>query len=326
MHKLHDWYLKQSAHPPSLSNCEAFHLFCLAKAVFTLQSSVGPQWPASIREVFAVKSALLQHILDTDALAVTLDTSLVDIYGILAEKAIKHHQVDQVFDCFAKLADGTGLAAFRFLVAWISFNLNDFDRCIDECEKVNEPYGPIHTLLGQAFLESGRVESAIDALKVAAEIAPSDPLPIVQLVKAYMVSGRQLDCFKTIDRCRKLLGNNLEIECLASMAILSGNHRPESFCHHTLSNIAAQLQADPSDSDAFAIGMELAAELNLKDWASRYAECWDSSRLANPQEIAKELAKILKRNQARNWHDISQVILDKTLAILKQTDLKRVMQ
>lgn len=324
--KLNEWYLQRAANPPGLSDSEDFHLFVLARALCTSQNALHPSWSVSIEQIINAKSALMQHILDTDALAVTMDTSVVDLYGILAEQALINNHSQQAFNTLAKLADKTGLAAFRFLVAWIAFNVNDLEHCINECEKVNEPFAPIHTLLGQALLESGKVQSAIEALTVAAEIAPRDPLPLVQLIKAYMIIGRQQDCFAAINRCRKIVGNNLEIECLASMAILAGHYRPQDFCMHTLGNIAARLEEDPQDFQAFAIGMELAAELNLKNWAQRYAESWDSSKLTHPQQIAKELAKILKRHQERNWHDVSRIVLDKTITIGNHADLKFVMQ
>lgn len=324
--KLNDWYLQRAGNPPGLSESEDFHLFALARALYTSQNAPHPSWSVTIEQILNSKPSLLQHILDTDALAVTMDTSVVDLYGILAEQALRNNQSQQAFNTLAKLADKTGLAAFRFLVAWIAFNVNDLEHCINECEKVNEPFAPIHTLLGQALLESGKVQSAIEALTVAAEIAPRDPLPLVQLVKAYIIIGRQQDCFAAINRCRKIVGNNLEIECLASIAILAGHYRPQDFCLHTLGNIAAKIEENPHDFQAFAIGMELAAELNLKNWAQRYAETWDSSQLANPQQIAKELTKILKRHQERNWHDVSRIVLDKTIAIGKHSDLKFVMQ
>lgn len=324
--KLNDWYLKQVPAPPRLSDSETFHLFSLAKALHTSQTSPNSAWTASVEEIIHAKSSLLQHILDTDALAVTLGTSVVDLYGILTEQALRNNHSKKAIETLAKLADQTGLAAFRFLVAWVAFNINDLERCINECERVNEPYAPIHTLLGQALLESGKVQLAIEALRVATEIAPRDPLPLVQLIKAFIITTRQQECFAAINRCRKIVGNNLEIECLASMAIVVGHYRPQDFCLHTLGNIAAQLEEDPHDFQAFAIGMELAAELGLRDWAQRYAEAWDSSRISTPEQIAKELAKMLKRHQDRSWHDVSRIILDKTLATRKHENLKTVMQ
>jgi tetratricopeptide (TPR) repeat protein len=324
--KLNKWYLSQASQPPLVSDGEVFHLFSLAKGLYTKKNDVRLSWTLALEQIIATRPSLLEHILETDALAVTLDTTLVDIYSALAEDAIQNNQGRDAFDMLVWMADKSGLAAFRFLVAWIAFNLNNLELCINECEKVEEPYAPIHTLLGQALLEAGRVASATEALKVAIALAPSDPLPIVQLIKAYLITGRQQECFAAINRCRKIVGNNLEIECLASMAILAGRHRPKEFCIETLRNIANYLSENPHDSQAFAIGMELAAELNLRDWAQHYAEAWNCDQSSRPQDMAKQLAKILKRNHELNWHEVSRVVLDKTIAMGQQLEVRGPMQ
>lgn len=312
--KLNQWFAGKTSKPPRLEEMEDFHLFFIARSINSSHLKTRPSWITHLDQVITSSPSLLRHILETDALAAELGSSLVDLYGILAEHAVVTNYGPHARHVLRKIAHSTDLAAFHFLVAWISFNLNELDECIQECELVNEPFGPVHTLLGQALLESGKVSSAIDALNVAIRISPNDPLPLVQLIKAQLVAGMPSECFKAIDRCRQLVGNNIEIDCLAAMAILSSQTPPKDFCLKTLEAIAAHMSDTPTDVNALELGMELAAGLGLKDWSTRFANIWVCAKEEDSTVIAKNLAKILKRNRDLNWHDVSKIILDKALS------------
>jgi len=324
--KLEAWFYEKFNSAPRLEDTEHFHLFHLAKALHVSSLHRCRLWTNTVEQITSCKPSFLQHILDTDSLAVTLDTSVTDLYALLAELAVRSHEGKLAFLSLAKLADQSQLAAFRFLSAWVAFNMNDLSLCISECEKVSEPFAPIHTLLGQALLETGKSELAIEALKAATQIAPSDPLPLVQLVKAYLTCGLQAESMSTIDKCRKLVGNNIEIECLASMTIATGKYRPMEFCEKTLGNIASHLASDPTDIDAFTIGIDLATELDLKDWARQYAEAVDLSKIKDPRQIGRRLSAIIKKSGEKNWYDISKIILDKAIALTFEREINAVMQ
>ncbi len=246
-----------------------------------------------------------------------LGASLSDIYSKLAESAIRLGEGQKAFKALQTLADKTELAAFRFLSAWTAFNIDQLPTCIAECEKVSDPFGPIHTLLGQAYLESGKVGDAIDALKVAVKMSPGNPLPLVQLVKAYLVTDMQIEACRTIDQCRKIVGLNIEVECLAAMSVMAGSSRTDDFCDRTLGAFETFLILQPWDFEAYSLALELAADLNKKLWAEKYTQIVDLSEIAQPLQLAKKVAALLKKTGDRQWHDISRKIIDKTLDLTK---------
>lgn len=326
MPKLESWFRKLLPTPPSIADAENFHLFALSKSLFQASHGQNLTWARALDQILETRTSCLQHILDTDALAGTMGTSIADIYGLLVEDALRSGRGKAAMQAMESLADKTKLAAFHFLAAFAAFNLDDFDRCINECEKVSEPFAPINTLMGQALLESGKPESAIEVLKIAVQVAPSDPLPVVQLIKAYLVCGLPQESMAAVSKCRKVIGNHIEIECLAVMGIMNAKEKPREFCEQTLANITALLQEDASDIDTFILGMELSSHLGLKTWADKMANILEIPETTNQLQIAKKLAPIIKKNGELSWMDISRVILDKVLSLNQQNAMRQVMQ
>ena len=311
------WYLSQQKSPPTVDNLPDYHLWALAKSLRSPASLKFRLWTQNVDQVLSLSGNFLEHILETDSRTCALGVSLTDLYAILAESALSHGEGAAAFKTLSKLADHCELAAFRFLSAWTAFNFGDLETCVAECEKINEPFSPIHTLMGQALLEAGQPLEAIDALKVAHQLTPSDALPLVQLIKAYLVTGIQSEAMKCVDKCRKILGHHIEIECLAAMTIMSGPNHTTEFCEKTLGQLAAHLEHEPADFEAFSIAMDLATELRRKDWAERFSNLAEFSVGASPHQLAAKVAKILKKTGELNWHELSRTIIDKTLVITK---------
>ena len=315
--KLATWFLSCHNKSPTIETLPEFHLWNLSKAMRMQGILRFRHWTATVNDVVNATSLFLEHIIETDTLATSLGTSLTDIYAALSEDSIIQGLGDATLVSMKSLADNTNLAAFRFLAAWTAFNIQKLDDCISECEKVNEPFAPIHTLLGQALLESGQPVDAIDALKVAIQLTPADPLPLVQIIKAYLVSGIQIEAMRCIDRCRILLGTHVEIECLAAMTILSGRSRSKEFCDRTLNQFATYLTNEPGDIEAFFIAMELATELSDKDRAETFLSLAEFTKGTNPLSLASKISKLLKKTGELHWHELSRQIIDKTLELTR---------
>lgn len=314
MPELSRWFLSQQK-PATLAEPISFHLWSLIRALRSDDLSRCRVWTDAVSLLLDSCPATLDHILETDALVNSLGYSLTDIYTPLAESAILSGEGSKAFYIFQKLADLSGLAAFRFLAAWTAFNDEKLQVCIAECEKSTEPFAPIHTLLGQAFLETGQVQEAIDALKVATKIDPSDLIPKVQLIKAYLVIGIPVEAMRVVDECRKIVGTNIEIECLAAMAIMAGPGQRPEFAERTLQQFGKHLEHQPSDFEAFALAMDVASKLSRKDWCHAFSKTLDLRDQSNMASVLAKLPGILKKMNDLRWHDIAQTIIDKTLVV-----------
>lgn len=320
------WIVSHQSKPPTSESLADLHLWNIGKAMRTVEPNRTKVWVEHAEQITKLTPNFLQHVLDADHLAVALGSSLADLYSMLAESSIVSGNGDRAFHALEMLANHSKLAAFRFLSAWTAFNLDDLDRCISECELVDEPFAPIQTLLGQALLEKGQLADAIDSLKTAMELDKSDPLPVVQLVKAYIVSGIQIEAMRCVEKCRKLLGQNIEIECLASMAITMGPNHNQEFCDKTLSRIGTYFESTANDLEVFSIGMNLATDLNRLDWAKKFVEIWEIPTDANPFQLAGKISDILKKTGELHWYELSKFIIDKTMVITGSSPARSVMQ
>lgn len=324
--KFSAWILANQPKPPTIDTLPELHIWNMGKALRAAEPTRTKIWTENVEQVTKITANFLPHILDTDHLAVALGSSLSDLYTQLAESSIVSGNGIKAFHALESLATHSRLAAFRFLTAWTALNMDEIDRCIHECELVDEPFAPIQTLLGQALLEKGLVAEAIDSLKTACELDRSDPLPLVQLIKAYIVSGIQIEAMRCIEKCRKILGNNIEIECLASMVIMMGPNRSGDFCDKTLNRISTYFEASSGDIETFAIGMNLAADLQRHDWAKKFVDIWEIPEDANPYQIAGKVSEILKKTGELHWHELSKHIIDKTMVITGTNNNSNVMQ
>jgi len=324
--QLATWYKARITRPPTLEQPCEFHMWTLAKAAQSAPILRFRHWASGIDQIIASTPNMLAHVLETDTLVVTMGVSLSELYGFLAESAIHQNEGLLAFDRLQILADKTHLAAFRFLAAWTAFNCDNLELCVAECEKVHEPFAPIHTLLGQALLEAGQTVEAIESLKVAIQIGPNDPLPMVQLIKAYLVVKLESEAMRLIEQCRILVGHNLELECLAAMTILSSPQKNKDFSEKTLTEIYRYLHSTPTDIDAFAIGIELSSHLNLKEWATRFSEVVDFTSALDPGAFARSLAKALKKIGERHWYDLSGVLIDKASKLTRPGTATSIMQ
>ena len=311
--KVRDWWSVRQHRLPTLEHAAEFHLAFLAKALRMPGTTRCNYWANAVIQLTTNVDPFLDHILETDALTNSLGTSLTDIYGKLAELALADEDGAVALKALQTLAARTELAAFRFLAAFTAFNMNDYETCVQECESVTEPFGPIHTLLGQAFLESGRPAEAIDALKVANSVSPSDPLPLVQLIKAYLVTGIQGEAMKCVDKCRKILGHHIEVECLAAMTIMAGPHRNDDFIGRTYQSLERHMNEFPDDIEAYAVAMELSSELQDKTRARNFTRQLEVSKSTNPQRLALRVAEVLKRAGELQWYEITRELIDKAI-------------
>lgn len=316
MPELSRWFSAQTK-PLTIADPVPFHLWTLVRALKANEAIRCRTWTEPLNLLIESNATALESILQTDELANTLGYSLTDIYTPLAESAILSGEGKRAFTVLQKLADSSGLAAFRFLAAWTAFNDDELAVCIAECEKTTEPFAPIYTLLGQALLESGKTHDAIDALKVATKIDTTDPLPRVQLIKAYLVLDIPTEAMRLIDECRKILGPNIEIECLAAMSIMaSPNSKPE-FVERTLVQLGKHLQQEPGDFEAFSLAMDVAMKLARKDWGQSFVNMLEIEGELNIGSVMSRLPGLLKQLNELRWYDAAKVLLDKTIVVTR---------
>ena len=153
----------------------------------------------------------LEDFLGAEALADRLGLELLDMVASLSELALRVAASDGLYEALKSAADATGLAVLRFLAAWAAFNTGQAELAVSECDKVDQPFAPIHTLQGQALLDLGRAQEAVESLEVAVGLAPSDTVAWFQLAKAHHVLGRFTAAFHALRTARRLAPQSDEV-------------------------------------------------------------------------------------------------------------------
>ena len=169
-----------------------------------------------------------------------------------AELALAHGQGEQYFDLLRTLGDRTSLATFRFLAAWVALNLNCLEDCIEQCELVEQPIAQVQTLHGQALLESGEAEEAIQVLEAAVHNSPDEVLAWFQLAKAYHVLERYAQAIDTVRRLRRIAPQSAEVSLMMAIVVLSSGANEPTLVLETWR--AVSLFVKDLDGDATNLG------------------------------------------------------------------------
>lgn len=140
-----------------------------------------------------------------------------EFLGEAAEAAIHQDYGQRYFATFQTLADKTGIAIFRFLAAWVAMNTGKPEICVDECEKVEAPLSHFSILQGQALLELGRLNEAVESFQIATQLAPSDLLAKFQLAKALYVQRKFSDAWAVLIECHQMAGRSGEVALLTGV-------------------------------------------------------------------------------------------------------------
>ncbi|MCX6119901.1 MAG: hypothetical protein NT027_20390 [Proteobacteria bacterium] len=315
---LWNWYqslLARQKQPVAAS--EKFLFECI-KALAHPKAEGARIWFSAMDSFFRDSTNALVDFLNADELSLSRKTPITEVLAALCENAILAGEGRRALDYLKKFASQTNLSAIRFLSGWTALNIGDLEECIEECEKDVEPTGPVYTLLGQALLESGRVEDAIEALIIASKKAPSDPLALVQLIKAYLVAKQPLNAIPPIETCRLIVGLSEEIECLAAFVIIDTQDCHSDFARLTIDNLLTCFQQDKSNLDLLSLLFDVFKACNDQESAARVFSSADYRCLAQRPDFLIKFGKFLRCSAEINWFRTAEIITSKLSAVTNQ--------
>lgn len=182
------------------------------------------EWLQSFRSFLQTSSSPLQDFFVAETTMQRCGAELLNVIGDFGETAIQYGDSNEFFTAMQAAADATGLVVFRFLAAWTALNSGHPDVCIEECEKIDDPFSSVHTLHGQALLEIGQPEAAIEALNVATTLSPQELLAWFQKAKALHVMNRHEPAFDALKECMRLAPQSDEIAYYMGMIAVEARH------------------------------------------------------------------------------------------------------
>lgn len=300
------WFAAQTARPDAGSADQLLYGLCEA-----LQSPADTRvrtWTTTFRVFLNASMNPLQDFLKAEARMNTFEAPLLDLVGEIGETAVKLGDTDEFFLSMQQGADVTGLIVFRFLSAWTALNAGKPELCVDECEKVTEPFSSIHTLHGQALLEIGRPADAIDALDIATKLAPSEILAWFQKAKALHVVGRHHEAFSALGECNRLAPQSDEVALYMGMiAVEQTEAALWGEAYQTLRPRLTRLQ----DGSVTLTLMRLAAMIGDKGKASSVIKDSTWSGKLPTGDSMQSLATTLRLLGDRGWMDVAASLMTK---------------
>ena len=305
------WYAEERgcsapavAHRLVLGTCEA-----LARiGAVDPGRSPAELWSRNFRAFLDASLDPLADFLKAEALMQQHDAVMLDLIGDFGERSLRQGDSTEFFEGMRQGADRTGLVAFRFMSAWTALNSGRPAVCAEECEKVDEPFSSIHTLHGQALLELGRPQDALETLEVATKLAPQEILAWFQKAKALHLLGRHDAAISALRHCQALAPQSDEVALY--MGMIAAESTSQELWLEGFSALRPRLARLPEAPVSLTL-LKLAAL--LKDKGKALAVLRDGAwqgRLSTGDAI-QSLATILRIFGELGWMDVSAHLLGK---------------
>jgi len=245
----------------------------------------------------------LSDYLDADAIINKCEITLLDLVSRLGEDAVRVGKVDRILNAIINAADRTGIIGLRFIAAWLSLNTGDLDRCVNECEKVDEPFPAIYTILGQALLEQCKPEQAIEALTIAVKLSSTELLAWFQLAKAHYALSNYREAYKCLHECNKLSPNNIEIALF--QAIIANEFSDHDIHVDAFHSLRPHLKRNSGDAEVVFNTLHLAVKAGDKSWLEGCLTDIDFQQLKCDSRFPKLVSPFLRTLYDNNWMSLS---------------------
>lgn len=249
----------------------------------------------------------LDDYLDTEAIVNKCEITLLDLISRFGEDAVRAGNVDRFLNSVINAADRTGIIGLRFIAAWLCLNTGDLKRCINECEKVDEPFASIYTILGQALLELRKPEQAIEALTVAVKLSNTELLAWFQLAKAHYSLSNYREAYKCLLECNKLAPNNIEIALF--QAIVANEFYDRELHIDAFRSLRPHLKRNSGDAEVVFNTLQLAVKAGEKSWLEGCLTDIDFRQLKNDNRFPKLVSPFLRTLYDNNWMALSAKFL-----------------
>ncbi len=265
-------------------------------------------------EALLIRLSQSQSYLDeTLILCLSQNAELPQLLAVIAERSIQANLGHLAFSTFKNLADKTDDVAIRFLSAWTAFNINAIETSLAECDKIVDTYAPVYSLMGQAYLESGKINDAVECLETATRLLPHDALSWFQLSKSYHLKNNLEKAINCIKIC--LEKEPKADDALLYLAILSVESSENSSITQNAMTLTTPLaKRHPKNLIVAKTLLELAAQTNNFEAANTVVSSVQWPELRNSEDFLKNLPTILKVLNTNSWHSLAHHLLTQLTA------------
>lgn len=238
------------------------------------------------------------------------DLTLTTVFGHWGSAAIINEQGPAFYQLMEDAAKKLNDAPLCFLSAWGALNSNKLEECIRISQIMEEDYAPMLTIRGQAQLELGYCNDAINSLDAALELSPHDPLIWYQLAKAELVLGHLEKAWMATSVCDKICPCNEDVAILYTLIAtdkLAQNDEWFDVAWQALQQISQE--ANEQNQQLLYHMMLLAFAKKEKTWAEEIITKINWLQVEASWIQNKQLSTILKQLGDLQWYDLSSIVL-----------------
>ena len=306
---LRAWFHERPKPPVASENYPEFLLWRLCESLCSERALGVRKWVDSLRVLLDRSKDPLGEFLGMETIANDLGCQVLELVGLIAEDAIRTNQGDLFFNSMQSVADATRLVVFRFFAAWTALNRGRLEQCVEECEKVDEPFAAVFTIHGQALLELGRCNDALEVLDIATKLSPQEPLSWFQFAKALHVAGNLSAAFEALRQCRRILPGSQEIVFYMGIVTLD---LPQGEIELVLEAIGYIVREIPNYGENSAVAftlLRLACRCRDRQKAAEIVDDIARAELSTQSDMIRSLPGVLRDFHNVGWMDLASRLL-----------------
>jgi tetratricopeptide (TPR) repeat protein len=252
-----------------------------------------------LSDTFARTTSPLDRFLEVDGVVSLAKLRLADLLSDIASAAFQCGEGLACAKCFATISKATKLDVTRFLAAWAFLNISEYESCIWECEQVTTPNSSVYALLGQAFLESGQANQAIEALRVATTLDAREPIAWFFLAKANFTASNHVQAWRACENLRELETDSVEVDLLQGIIAVEMG---QEFCAKSFDYLARNLSAYSTNPDVIVTLFRLAIGADNRHGFAHVTNSVDLSPMMRSKPFIQQLPIVLRQLNELAWH------------------------
>ncbi len=312
---LEDWFRTMAKKTLSLDHPADKFIMSIDKLLRSESEHRLSVWFQEVNQFIDNSSNIYADLIRIEQVLADHSFDLMGFVSELGELAVINDKGRAFYSCIGMLADQSGLAAFRFLAAWTALNTGQLQECVAECEKVEQPIACIYTIQGQAMLELGMAEEAVDCLHAATKLSSSETLAFFQLAKAYHALSDYKSAWKALVDCEALTGQNIEVATFFGLIALC--EPTEDRLKYCWDRLSPYLSNEGEQSELVFMLMDLSFTAEIPEWFSNIVDRVDWEQTKKNPAFFNKLPWILSKLDGLHWSQENIVFLDKVAQVEK---------
>lgn len=246
-----------------------------------------------------------------------------DLILSLCIKSFDLGQAQVLRKTLRRIANASRVPAVVFQAAFLEFNLNAPQACIDLLSMIELQTSQVLTLKAQAFQDLKDFENAHECLLLATEVNPSDLFSWFHLARNGLACKKIDSAWEAISVADRMSENNEEIKLLKLMIGLERHEQIGDKGLDLFADTLAFFSQNGINESLFETLCPLVTTYGDETWFIKLCEYCDFSQLTYTAELITYFTQILRRLHLLKWHQASVALNDGIQTLISATKSRK---